>query len=82
MISGLFDLDRVVGGAGIALLMSGLATIVLSGDLIHLRRQRMLRAVWLAVIIAPALAVVATTLFVPWTGTSEVTTSLPARPIG
>ena len=81
LISGLFDLDRVVGGAGIALLMSGLATIVLSGDLIHLRRQRMLRAVWLAVIIAPALAVVATTLFVPWTGTSEVTTSLPARPI-
>jgi hypothetical protein len=81
LISGLFDLDRVVGGAGVTLLMSGLAVIVLSGDLIHLRRQRVLRAVWLTAIAAPALAMVATTLFLPWTGTNEVATSLPARPI-
>jgi hypothetical protein len=81
LISGLFDLDRVVGGAAVALMMSGLAAIVLSGDLIHLRRQRMLRLVWLAAIVASALAVVATTLLVPWTGTSEVATSLPARAI-
>jgi len=81
LISGFFDLDPVVGGAGVVLLMPGLAAIVLSGDLIHLRRQRMLRVVWLAAIIVPALAVVATTLFVPWTGSSEVATSLPARSI-
>ena len=48
LISGLFNFDRVVGGAGIALLMSGLAVIVVSGDLIYLRRQRMLRSVWAA----------------------------------
>jgi hypothetical protein len=82
LISGLFDLDRVAGGAGIALLMSGLAAIVASGDLIHLRRQRVLRSVWAAAIIAPALAVIATTLFLPWTGSVEVTTSLPAAAIG
>ena len=81
LISGLFDLDRVVGGAGIALLMSGLATIVATGDLIHLRRQRVLRSVWAAVIVAPALAVIATTLFLPWTGSGEVATSLPATAI-
>jgi hypothetical protein len=81
LISGFFDMDRVVGGAAIALLMSGLAAIVLSGDLIHLRRQRLLRVVWLAAIVAPALAVIGTTLFVPWTGTTEVATSLPARAI-
>jgi hypothetical protein len=46
LISGFFDFDRVVGGAGVALLMSGLAAIVASGDLIHLRRQRLLRLVW------------------------------------
>ena len=40
LISGLFDLDRVVGGSGVALLMSGLAVIVATGDLVHLRRQR------------------------------------------
>src|SRR5260370_40944353 len=58
--------------------MSGLAVIVAAGDLIQLRRQRMLRSAWAATIIAPALAVLATTLFVPWTGGPEVATSLPA----
>jgi hypothetical protein len=81
LISGLFDLERVVGGAGIALLMSGLAVIVAAGDLIQLRRQRMLRSAWAAAIIAPALAVLATTLFLPWTASAEVATSLPATAI-
>ena len=81
LISGLFDLDRVVGGAGIALLMPGLAMVVATGDLIHLRRQRVLRLVWAAAIVAPALAVIATTLFLPWTGSGEVATSLPATAI-
>jgi Dolichyl-phosphate-mannose-protein mannosyltransferase len=81
IISAVFNLDRVVGGAGVALLMSGLAAIVATGDLVHLRRQRLLRSVWAVAIVAPALSVIATTLFLPWTGTSEVATSLPARSI-
>jgi hypothetical protein len=81
LISGLFNLDRVVGGAGIALLMSGLAAIVATGDLVQLRRQRLLRTVWAAAIVAPALAAIAATLFLPWTGSNEVATSLPARSI-
>jgi hypothetical protein len=81
VISGLFGLDRAVGGAGVALLLSGLATIVATGDLVHLRRQRLLRSVWAAAIIAPALAVLGTTLFQPWTGSGEVATSLPASQI-
>jgi hypothetical protein len=82
LIAGLFDLDGVVGGAGIALSMSGLAVIVATGDLIHLRRQRLLRSVWAAAIVAPVLAVLATALFLPWAGTAEVATSLPATAIG
>jgi hypothetical protein len=81
LISGLFDLDRVAGGAGIALLMSGLAVIVASGDVIQLRRQRLLRSVWAAAVIAPAVGVLWATLFLPWTGSTEVPTSLPARAI-
>jgi hypothetical protein len=80
-ISGLFGFDRVVGGAGIALLMSGLAAIVAVGDLIHLRHERVLRSIWTAVVAAPAFAVALTTLFSPWTGDGEVTTSLPASAI-
>jgi hypothetical protein len=81
LVSGLFDLDRVAGGSGIALLMSGLAAIVAAGDLIQLRRQRMLRSAWAGVLIAPALAAIATTLFLPWSGGGEVATSLPATAI-
>jgi hypothetical protein len=81
LISGLFDLDHVAGGAGIALLMSGLAVIVATGDLVHLRRQRLLRLVWAAAVIAPALGVILTTLLLPWTGSAEVATSLPATAI-
>jgi hypothetical protein len=82
LIAGFYHLDYVVGGPGIVLLMSGLATIVACGDLIYLRRQRILRAVWAAAIVAPALAAIAATLFVPWTASGEVTTSLPAAAIG
>ena len=81
LIAGLFNLDRVAGGAGIALMVSGLAVIVAAGDLIQLRRQRVLRTVWGAALVAPALLVTAATLFLPWTGSSEVATSLPATGI-
>ena len=81
LISGLFNLDGVAGGAGVALLMSGLAAIVATGDLVYLRRQRLLRTVWAAAILAPALAITAATLFLPWTGNGEVATSLPATAI-
>jgi hypothetical protein len=81
LISGLFNLDRVAGGAGIALMMSGLALIVATGDVVQLRHQRLLRSVWATAIIAPALAVLAATLFLPWTGSGEVATSLPGRAI-
>ncbi|MDO9058114.1 MAG: glycosyltransferase family 39 protein, partial [Bradyrhizobium sp.] len=81
LIAGLFNLDRVVGGAGIALLLSGLAVIVVTGDLIQLRRQRVLRSVWAAAVVAPALGAIAVTLFLPWTGAAEVSTSMPGRAI-
>ncbi len=80
-LAGLFNFDHVVGGAGVALLMSGLAVIVATGDLLYLRRQRVLRSVWAASLAAPTLAVIATTLFLPWTGNTEVRTSLPAKTI-
>jgi hypothetical protein len=80
LIAGIFNLDHVVGGAGVALLLSGLAVIVASGDLIHLRRQRLLRTVWAGAVAAPALATIAATLFLPWTA-NEVPTSLPATAI-
>ena len=80
-LAGLFNFDHVVGGAGVALLMSGLAVIVATGDLVYLRRQRVLRSVWAAALAAPALVAIATTILLPWTGAAEVPTSLPAKAI-
>jgi len=81
-LAALFDLDRIVGGTGVVLMMSGLAVVLATGDLIHLRRQRLLRAVWALTVAAPALGVVAGTLFLPWTGGNEIATSMPSRAIG
>lgn len=81
LVAGLFNLDHVAGGTGVALLMSGLAIVVAAGDLVHLHHQRLLRTVWAAAIAAPALLVVAVTVFLPWVGRAEVPTSLPASAI-
>ncbi|MCP1830658.1 hypothetical protein J2R76_007358 [Bradyrhizobium sp. USDA 4532] len=81
-VSGLFNLDRAFGGAGVALLMSGLAVVVATGDLIPLRRQRLLRSVWALAVAAPAALALAAALFLPWTSTTEASTSLPAAAMG
>src|SRR5882724_10262389 len=62
--------------------MTGLAVIVVSGDLIPIRRQELLRTIWAALILAPAAAVLAMTVIQPWTGAGEVKTSIPANDIG
>lgn len=80
-LAALFGRDRVFGGTGVVLMMSGLAVVVASGDLIPLHRQRVLRAVWAAIVTAPAAAVIAGTLVLPWTAAGEVATTLPARSI-
>jgi hypothetical protein len=81
LIAGVFNFEGVAGGAGVALLMSGLAAMMASGDLVQLRRQRLLRTVWAAAVLAPAIAALAATIFLPWTGSGEVATSLPAKAI-
>jgi 4-amino-4-deoxy-L-arabinose transferase-like glycosyltransferase len=81
LVAGLFNLERISGGPGVALLMSGLAAIVATGDLVYLRRQRLLRSVWAAAVAAPAFVAIAATLFLPWTGSNEVQTALPAKAI-
>ena len=52
----LLGTDQIIGGDGIALLLVGLAVIVTASDLIYLRRQHVLRSVWLAIMAAPVLA--------------------------
>ena len=81
-IAALFDRDQVIGGDGVALLLTGLAVVVAAGDLIALRRQQLLRSVWLVIMAAPIAVVLGVTFIQPWIGSTEVKTSLPARDIG
>ncbi|MCO5130954.1 MAG: glycosyltransferase family 39 protein [Xanthobacteraceae bacterium] len=80
-IAVLFRFDTIAGGPGVALLMSGLAVVVATGELIYLRRQHILRAVWAAAVAAPALALVAMALILPWVTATQTPTSRPARAI-
>lgn len=81
LFAALYGLERPVGGAGIALLLVGLAVVVATGDLVTLRRQRMLRKVWALAIAAPALAALGAAFIMPWSGAAEQATALPARDI-
>lgn len=82
LVGAVYGQDQVMGGDGLALLLSGLAVIIFAGDLIYLRRQQVLRTVWLIVMVAPAAFVLGMALIQPWTGGSEVRTALPASAIG
>ncbi|MBX6425026.1 MAG: glycosyltransferase family 39 protein [Variibacter sp.] len=63
-------------GAPLAL-MSGLAVVVSAGEHIVLHRQRVLGVVWLALLLAPPLAVAAACLALPWTGLVDLSSRQP-----
>lgn len=81
LIAALFGLPTVFGGGAVTLSMVGLAMVVASGDLIYLRRQRLLRMVWAAAVAAPAVLVAGSAVVLPLIGDGELTTSMPARDI-
>lgn len=82
LASPVFGLDHVAGGEGVALLLIGLLVVVLGGDLIYLRRQQVLRTIWLLAMAVPVLVVLGAVLVQPWTDAAETQTSLPARAMG
>ncbi|TAK47147.1 MAG: glycosyltransferase family 39 protein [Xanthobacteraceae bacterium] len=82
LIAAALGQERVIAGAGMLLAPIGLAVVIAAGAVIHLHRQRMLRAIWIGIIAVPALFVVAVSLLQPWTSDTEVKTMLPAAQIG
>ena len=74
--------SELFGGDGVALLMAGLAAVLAGGDLLRLRRQRILRIIWTWIIAAPALLIAATTLIQPWIFADEIRTMTPAAAMG
>lgn len=82
LISAYYGLRLPVGGGGIHLILSGLAIVLVGGDLIYLRQQRQLRAIWAGILIVPAIFIVGQIFISPWLGGPELKTALPASEIG
>lgn len=68
-----------LGGAGPLVVMSGLLAILLVGDVIHLRRQRIMGRAWLALLFGPPAVTVAALVLLPWFSGIELRINEPAR---
>ena len=71
-----------VGGAAPTVILSGLAVIVVAGDLIRLYRQRIGALVWLGLLVVPPAVIVAATVTLPWTAAVDLEVSKPANAMG
>jgi hypothetical protein len=71
-----------IGGAAPLVVLSGLAVIVVAGDLIRLYRQRIGALVWLGLLVVPPAVIVAATVTLPWTAAVDLEVSKPANAMG
>jgi hypothetical protein len=71
-----------VGGAEAIVVLSGLALIVVAGDVIRLYRQRTGALVWLGLLVVPPAVIVAATVTLPWTAAVDLEVSKPANAMG
>jgi hypothetical protein len=74
--------DAPLGGNGPLVVLSGLAVIVLAGDVIRLHRQRVASLTWLALLLAPPLVALLSVLVVPWTIALELKVNEPGAVMG
>lgn len=70
--------DEPLGGNGALVVLSGLAVVLLAGDVIRLYRQRAASLTWLALLTAPPLVALVSVLVVPWTFALELKVNEPA----
>lgn len=67
-----------LGGEGALVVLSGLAFIVLAGDVIRLYRQSLVGSTWIALLVGPPLLAALAVLLLPWTLGTELKVSEPS----
>ena len=82
LLAVLFGRPAPIGGAAPLVVLSGLAVIVVAGDLIRLYRQRIGALVWLGLLVVPPAVIVAATVTLPWTAAVDLEVSKPANAMG
>jgi 4-amino-4-deoxy-L-arabinose transferase-like glycosyltransferase len=65
LIAALFGQPAPVGGTGSVIVLSGLAVVLAAGDVIRLHRERFVGVAWLALLLAPAVVVMAGATLLP-----------------
>jgi len=70
------------GGMGALVVLSGLAVIVLAGDVIRLYRQNIAGWTWAALLVGPPALAVITIIVLPWTLAMELKVNEPAADMG
>jgi 4-amino-4-deoxy-L-arabinose transferase-like glycosyltransferase len=82
LLAVLFGRTAPIGGAAPLVSLSGLAVIVVAGDVIRLYRQRVGALVWLGLLVVPPAVIVAATVTLPWTAAVDLEVSKPANAMG
>jgi len=70
------------GGAGALVVLSGLAVIVIAGDVIRLYRQSAVGWTWVALLVGPPVLAVLAILALPWTFGTALKVNEPAAAMG
>jgi 4-amino-4-deoxy-L-arabinose transferase-like glycosyltransferase len=70
------------GGTGALVVLSGLAVIVLAGDVIRLYRQNAASWTWVGLLVGPPALAVITVVVLPWTLATELKVNEPGAAMG
>ncbi len=79
LAAALLDRPTPIGGTGWLVVLSGLAAVVAAGDVIRLHRERFVGVVWLALLLAPAVAMIAGSAMLPLVLATDLDTNRPAK---
>jgi Dolichyl-phosphate-mannose-protein mannosyltransferase len=82
LIAVLIGQQTPVGGTAPLVVLSGLAIVVASGDVLSLHRQWILGYVWLALLIVPVIATLGAIVTLPWIAGVDLKIAQPAETMG
>ena len=82
VISVAFGERGLYGGTAPLVVLSGLAVVVLAGDVIAVHRQRIVSVTWLSWLLAPPILAVLAILTLPWITGMDYVVSQPASSMG
>jgi 4-amino-4-deoxy-L-arabinose transferase-like glycosyltransferase len=78
VLAAVLDIPIPFGKAAPLVMFSGLAIVIVAGDVIHLYRQRILGVAWLALLLAPLAVTMLAVVLGPWTLAADLETGRPA----